>query len=243
MRASEPAYVDALQAALQAHVVEDPDAPPNFSVKFASTSSEFHILYRGECPEVRTLDPSRLFTALRLHLDGVAPLQQGLVRFQARAVVRDGRATLLPSAARESLMAIDRRLRRAGLLAVDAPSVTIDLESTELVIEPSLQLESAPLAELAARLPEPRRTERHVGPGRYPIDRWVFLDPHHADAGAALTQAQATFRAWHGVVSDHVGQWHAVLEGLLELFSEVEHPVAANLGSARLLDLLSESSR
>ena len=86
----------------------------------------------------------------------------------------DGTALLLPPGLVNWTKQIQTKLARRGIVLVDAPYVTIDLETGELVVPvPSVPHDSEFLAELGrgARLhPE----LPHVRPGRYPITVWYL---------------------------------------------------------------------
>ena len=166
---------EALRDALSSLVVDDPSAPRNFSVLFSNDRSRAHLLFWGGCVVARSFDPLRIVTSLLDHLGAHLPPPPGLVWIASLAYVHDGRAVLVPSPLKDDLRIIDRQLRQAGYVAVDSPRALVDLTTGELVVADLIGADPDGVARAVAGVVR-RRPEPPVVPGRYPIERWVFVD-------------------------------------------------------------------
>ena len=166
-----------LRRALADHLV-DPDgdpASPNFSLHVAEDDGarkDFHLLYRGVTPVVRTRDLRRLVDGLLGYLSAaVERPDDDTLRLDVLALVKDGAAVLAPASIRSSLATIERRLNAKGLRVVDRPWACVDVTSGELVVsDPHLTVDRPVLDELAPA------GARHgaVPPGRYRLVGWGF---------------------------------------------------------------------
>ncbi|MGI8686881.1 MAG: hypothetical protein ACR2MO_17630 [Acidimicrobiales bacterium] len=175
IRTNTEASARAVARALRDHAVDDPAAPRNFSVRFSSRRDDAHLLFWGGCVAARSFDPDRILRSLTDHLGAHLPPPPGLVWVTSLPYVRDGRAVLLPSRFKDDLRIVDRQLRAAGYVAVDAPRALLDFGSAELVVPDSLHADPGALGAATAGIHR-RRPEPTVGFGRYPIERWVFVD-------------------------------------------------------------------
>ena len=219
VRSSNPAVHDLLRRVLAAHLVDDVEAPANYSVLLAgddpsSRNGAFHFLYRGFTPAVRTRDPERLVAALfgRLagHLDDGRIHQ---VRLDSLALVAEDRAVLVPAEIRYVIPTLERRLNAKGLRVVDQPWAALDIETGELVVdEPALGIDRSALAELSEVVPRPRRPDPPVRPGRYRLAGWGF-GLGHAHEGP-ISRAQAVALACPQVLNGRELGAQRLLDGL-----------------------------
>jgi hypothetical protein len=189
IRANTRAGADAVAEAVTAHVVEDPQARKNFSLMLSQSPTRAHLLYWGGCVAARAFDPKRIVRALVDHLAAHQPPRDGLVWITSRAYVVDGRAVLLPTPLDDDLRVIDRELRLAGMVALDSPRALVDVRTGELVVEDLLGVDWPAFDDLVAST-ICRRAEPTVPFGRYPIDRWVFVD--YSGRWGPITRATAT---------------------------------------------------
>lgn len=218
IRTNSHASAAALARALRAHVVDDPAAPRNFSVQYSAEADTAHLLYWGGCVAARSFDPDRIGRALVDHLAAHRTPEPGLVWVSSIPFVHDGRAVLMPSRFNDDLRIVDRQLRAAGYVGVDAPRALVDLASAEVVVPDLPEVDAAALAEAGAGAPR-RRVEPTVPPGRYPIDRWVFLS--YQGAWGPISRATAVRAAVLEIVDGIERPDRALLATLGELFGRV----------------------
>lgn len=195
MRSDSTRFDTLLRQTLPAHVVEDGDAGPNYSVavqRVAQLGDGLLLLFEASTIAIRTRSPRRLARGLLQLLSGYAtPLADDALQVEAMALVRDDRAAVVPSSLRGRLSRLEPWLRREGVRVYDEPILHIDPQTRELVVvEPPLDVDRAALERLEALLPQPRRPEPEVEPGRYALRCW-FVD----GAGAELSLADRVFRA------------------------------------------------
>lgn len=175
IRTNTTASAAALERAFAPYVVDDDEAPRNFSVRFSTDPKNAHLLFWGGCIAARSFDPARILRALIDHLGAHRRPPEGLVWVSSLAFVAGGRAVLMPSPFDDDLRIADRQLRQAGWVAVDSPRALVDLRSGELVVAPLLDVDARAVAAATAGVAR-RRVEPTVPYGRYPIERWVFID-------------------------------------------------------------------
>lgn len=220
VRGNSPVAQELAMAVAGDRVVDagDESMPRNLSVHLAESppdggrTIDLHRLYLGHHLVLRTRDPHRVLAALDSHLDAHA-LTHDPERAQlaATAVVRDGRAHLLPTASRRRVVDHARRYAAAGYLLVDRPWVEVDLGAGELVVAPS----SIDVDEVA--VPDSVATGDAVPavrPGRYPIlsiavaegtAGEAVLDLGRAVVNLAQLDAGATLTAVHRLVAAAAG--------------------------------------
>lgn len=177
---------------LAGHLVEDVQAPPNYSVRMSSTGlSGHHRLLEGNRTVVRTRSLHRLLWALCGFLDShVAERDTAAVHVDALVLVHQGRALLMPPVLRPAVLA-ERDLRYEGFRVLDAPTAALDPASGELVVTPpTFALSDGAFSE-AALAPEPAEAPPTVGPGKYPIHLWVDI----ADTEEPTTPTRANLVA------------------------------------------------
>ena len=189
MAANTADVAEHLRRALAPLVIDDPNAPRNFSVLFRTDPKRAHLLYWGGCVAARSFDPDRILRSLCDHLGAHLPPPPGLVWVASLAYVRDGRAVLVPDPLKDDLRIIDRQLRAEGYVAVDSPRSLVDPATGELVVADLVQADPEAISAAAAGAAR-RRSEPTVAYGRYPVDRWVFID--YTGRWGPLTRAQAT---------------------------------------------------
>jgi hypothetical protein len=159
------------------HLMPDAAAPPNLSLRTASSDGvRSHRMFHKCETTVRTRSLQRLLRAVCAHLDAHADEDDTTtVQVDAVALTLDGLAILLPPELRPLLPAEEALLRR-GFHLLDAPTAALDPEGGELVVrEPAFALDEAALAEAAALAPEPDDVVPAVAPGRYPVRCVVHL--------------------------------------------------------------------
>ena len=134
---------------------------------------------------LRSRDPARVLRALLTCLGDElveTTLADGLVRVNARAVVIDGEAVLLPAAFDSLGPRLQPELAQAGAAPVDVTHPLVDLRTAELVMQeplvhhdPDLLAEMTDVADASALL-GPNTPERPaVLPGRYPLRAWCAI--------------------------------------------------------------------
>lgn len=195
---SDSAWLDqVLREALQDYWVPEVEAPPNYSIVISredsnGNSAGLNMLYEGHTNLVRSRYPERAIRALFQHLAKYLPAQSdGLLRAAAQALVRDGRAILVPNFVVTWMAQLAPRLNRSGWQFVDQPQAAIDLEHAELVVlPPRLAISDSWLKELSGN-----RSEKEpdlVEPGRYPLAGWgVFSAEERVMSRAAGTAVLA----------------------------------------------------
>ncbi len=148
----------------------------------------------GKNEMVRTRDPARVLRAFLSQLDDDLvehELPAGLVRVTARAVVIDGEAALLPSAADSFQPHLQSVLARMGVALVDIARPVIDLTTGSLVVESPMVAHAEELVTSASLDLTSSRLERPVvNPGRYPLRFWCVLQPGKSGV-TGLTPAEA----------------------------------------------------
>lgn len=190
--------------------------------------------------DTRSSDPNRVINALLQSLDTHAGPAPGLARVHGTAVIRDGRAMLVPNRLREQFQNLDRRLRARGVLVVDAPLANLDLKTAEVVIQQQMTVDRAPLDEALAGVPCRRRVPA-VKPGRYPLVRWLFVDFWREGVGGepSFSRATAVRRASLTTV-DEIRPGKPPLEELGRLFESVEAVGVDPQSPGELLDLVTD---
>lgn len=230
VRSSNPAVHDLLRLVLAVHLIDDVEAPANYSVLLAGDDAEsrdrgFHFLYRGFTPVVRTRDPRRLVAGLLSRLAG--HLDDGRtddIRLDSLALVAGEVAVLVPPEIRYVMPTLERRLNTKGLRVVDQPWTALDPDTSELVVrEPTLEVNSAAMTRLVAAFPVPRRPDPPVAPGRYRLAGWSF-GLGHAHSGP-IRRSEAVALACAQVLNVRELGAQRTLEGLARALSTVQ-PVA-----------------
>lgn len=229
--ANVPGVAVALRQALSRLVVDDPEAPRNFSVRFSADVKKAHLLFWGGCVAARSFDPNRLLRALFDHLGAHLPPPSGLVWVASLAYVRKGRAVLVPAPLKDDLRIVDRQLRGAGYVAVDSPRSLIDPSTGELVVADMVDPDPDAVARAVEGVAQ-RRAEPTVPIGRYPLARWVFID--YAGGWGPVSRARATRGAGLQVLAGIEHPDRDLLEAFASLFTTARassmfpgHPSAA----------------
>ncbi len=183
-----------MRRALASYAVEDLPAPPNYSLQLSrgegADSHKLRFLHRAHIGVIRTRWRSRALRGLLNYLNEFLPRPDGLLQAQALALVKDGRAYLVPRPLEVWLELLSSPLHRAGFQFVDLQTVLVDLGARELVV-PELQLEVD-----AQALPDMHRSEggarepAPVAPGRYPIEAWAFFEREGRAPSAQSTLLQ-----------------------------------------------------
>ena len=235
IRANTRPVAEAVAKAFSDRAVDDPAAPRNFSVTFAQSTTRAHLLHWGGCVAARAFDPQRIVRALVDHLAAHRPPPDGLVWISSRAYVRDGRAILLPSPLDDDLRVSDRELRLEGLVALDSPRALVDVSTGELVVDDLLAPDWAAFDDVVVGATK-RRAEPTVPFGRYPIERWVFVD--YSGRWGPITKATATRAAVLEIVDgverptiDLIEQLGAIFDRVVATSMFPDRPKAAKLAA------------
>lgn len=195
--------------------VEDRRARADFSValqhpgKRSANLRFLDLLVRDDLQVVRSRSAGRVLRALvgYLSVELYNP-DPGLLQVDGIAVVRDGRAHVLPSLLYRMFSLAQPRLGRLGLQIVDRPRVSLDPATAEVVVAgPTVAHDPAVLDELdAAEAPVDEAPP--IAPGRYPLGAWVLVDDDRPD-GPLPTAAAAAMGM--GLVT-----WVPSLQGVLD---------------------------
>jgi hypothetical protein len=156
---------------LAEHLMPDAEAPPNYSLRTASTDGvRYHRMFYKCETAVRTRSLQRLLRAVCTYLAGHADEDDATtVQVDAVVLTYDGMAVVLPAELRP-LLPSEESLRRRGLRLLDAPAAALDPDGGELVVRPStFPLDEKALADAADLEAEPEEVISSVAPGRYPL--------------------------------------------------------------------------
>jgi hypothetical protein len=243
VRASSEELVSALAGMLAAHVVDDPEAGPNFSVQLVTdggTRRPFHFLFQQSITAVRSRSPERILRALLSYLTYHAlEEREDLVTVHSLAFVRDGQSVLVPHLVRLALKKVERHFNRAGFALVDTPNALIDPSTGDLVVpEPALEVDHDALAAAARLAPQPDRPDTIVAPGRYPITYWAF----GGGEGEEISPARALSEAVPLLLGDDQHDPGRVFELLGGLLTRAP-AMRANRWERETIDLLAARSR
>lgn len=189
----------ALRRALAAYFVEGMPAPPNYSLQLSrgegNASQRLRTLHRAHMMVIRTRWRSRALRGLLSYMDEFLPRPPGLQEVQALALVKDGRAYLVPQPIEVWLELLSSPLHRAGFQFVDLQSVRVDLEARELVVpEWLLEVDAGALQDLQ-RSEGGAREPGAVSPGRYPIEAWAFFQTDGQPAPSAESTLLQLFQS------------------------------------------------
>ncbi len=237
VRSNTTSVDDVLRTALAAHLVDNVEAPANYSVQLGEPSTSgagtgFHFLYRSSASVVRTRDARRVARGLFTHLSSHrVDLGRGLLRVHGVTLVAGGTAVLAPSVLRQWPELVERRLNGQGLRFADTPWALVDAARAEVVVpEPSLEVDWSALDRLDALAGGRVRPDPPVEPGRYPLVGWAFwVAP---DVTGRLSRAQAVMHAMQltiGAIDADGGRddLQRALDGLASVVREIEPAAVA----------------
>jgi hypothetical protein len=192
VRSATPALDELVCRTLAGHLVDDVEAPPNYSLRLAATGGvRYHVMFRDCQTPVRTRSLCRLLRALCGFLDShVAEQDSTAVHVEALVMVRDGVALLLPAELRP-LLTSEEHLRRRGFRVLDALTAALDPATGRLLArKPSITVDGTTLAAAAALETEPDEALPTVELGDYPVRFWIDIArrgaPPEASTPAAL---------------------------------------------------------
>ncbi|MBW3578454.1 MAG: hypothetical protein KY462_12075 [Actinobacteria bacterium] len=193
LRAGSATAETFLRRLLGAHLVDDDDAPANYSLHLddaptTRSGRALHLLFTGGSLTVRTASPQRAVHALIARLsDHVRGSDGAALRLKTGAVVGPAGAAIVPRRFARELVAHERRLADAGLRLVDT-GVELDPDTGELVVpEPALTVEWS-----ALELLPPGPDGASVPAGRYPVVVWTT--EQERTRGQLLAQAAGLAR-------------------------------------------------
>lgn len=124
-------------------MVEDPEVPPNYSVRVSDDPKVLHLLYWGGCLVARCRTEDQLIAAIDAHLAGHGPVPDGAVRFSGLALRRGSAAVLLTHVDQQFGAKLGGRLRGDGVSVDVRPWIDVLAETLELLPPGSVGL-SAP---------------------------------------------------------------------------------------------------
>ena len=192
---------DALTRALQRYLVQDVQAPPNFSLRLSSGdggagSQKLKFLYRGHGCIIRSRSRARVVRGLLNYLDAFVAPPDGTLRVRSFALVKQGKAYLVPRMIEVWLDLLSSPLHKAGFQFVDVQNAAVDLATRELVV-PELHLAIDTKALETVQRESGGREPPPIGPGRYPIEAWAYFGKDGDSAQSwLLTFFQSTLNAY-----------------------------------------------
>jgi hypothetical protein len=176
----DPELVELTRRLLAPYVVDDPEVPANFSLKFAEDEAEgrprqFHLLYRAYSVFARARGATRLLNGLAaglsVHDEQVWPGDHTGVT--ALAVTRGEDAVLIPAHFRHFTDQLEPRLTRGGLRLALTSNMILETGTGRLVIpEPGLRLDPDAIAAFEQRYPTPPSERPPAEPGPYVLRAW-----------------------------------------------------------------------
>lgn len=228
----------ALREAFASRIVEDGERPANYSMRLSDDPSRFHVLLRNSCLVVASPDARRVVLALLRHLADHAGAPEHTLAVQALALVRDGRATLVPTLLEDDLRSSSRALADAGIQLLDSVSVHVDVDAAEVVVGAGLDVHDAGIAKVLDLAGAPRRTDPPVPAGRYPIKQWAMMELW-SEPGA-YSRATATRRAALLLRGGPEAGGPGTMAGLAALFARVP---AVGINPSERIDALDVARR
>ena len=198
IRSSSPVLDAWVRTTFAGHIVDDPNVPPNYSLKVndepGQVTKDLSVLYRG-CRLVSSAKaPVRVAQALLAHLAELEDSQHhpNRPRLEAGAIV-DGRdAVIIPAHIRLGAPDLDRRLRERGLELVDGPTVAFDPTTWELVIPPCRLVPDE--ARALAGWTDGSDPGGGVAAGRYRLVAWALSQHPLPTRGAAVADIASRLR-------------------------------------------------
>jgi hypothetical protein len=178
--------------------VDDRYVPVHYAVELhadglddSASATPRNVLVHGGSELVRSHSAARVLSALLAHLtDDLGIADSSACRIAAAALVRDGRAVVVPWATRHWSRSLEPMVAERGFVFVDGPAPGIDLDRGEIVVAaPSVPHDPEVLAELDRTAHLGAELAR-VMPGRYPIAAWCFFGS--GASGRVLSVASAT---------------------------------------------------
>lgn len=156
LRSRTPGMDAAIRDLFALHVVDDPDAPPNYSIDHLSTADDpataIKVAYRDVKPVVRTRSTARLLEGLVRHIAGEHTTSGDRLELRTLALTRGDSAVLVPARLRDRLTRLAPHLRRRGVRVLDEPVARIDPATGQLVVaRPELAVDWSVLAGLGSR--------------------------------------------------------------------------------------------
>jgi hypothetical protein len=184
IRSNTPEVGALVRALLAERVVEDDASLPYaYSVRLEPVASsrgvaqQLHVLYE-DCTVVRSSrDPKRVLSNLVAHVSGRDAVDDGAppvsMRLAGCAVVGVRGVAVVPLALEPELGRIERRLNDAGLRLVDAPFLTFDPVTAELLVPALPAIDASALDGLDVYV---GREPGAAPPGRHRVTGWMLDD-------------------------------------------------------------------
>ena len=211
---------------LAAYVIDDPQAPANFSVLFGEAGEgrpALHHLYRGHRDIARSRQADVIIHSLIAHLNDLTIDTADPQLLGIGFVSGDG-LVLVPGIHAEAASLAGSRLARAGIKITDAPRLQLRLPSTIVVPTIRLDLMDRAVIDRADDVKGPM-----AGPGEYRL-RGMILPRY--DGPSPPTQASALVRML-GAMTFPPDDAEEVLDLLIDLTAGV-HVVAGEPDTRRI---------
>jgi hypothetical protein len=216
IRANTPEVAAALREVLTAHVIDDPVAPVNYSLRIYPRGERgpiaLHLLF-DDCVQHRVRRAETLLEMLIWHLD--ARGREGdatTLQVEGVALFRDGQATIVPPGLRLQ-PAFHRRFARLGYACADGAVTDLDVSTGEVIVrEPMLTVDREAHRRWCDRFDGGPTDRFRVPPGRYPLCAWYFTDP--VGGTAIRSRARALWRAVPLVRNGYLLEGQQLLDGL-----------------------------
>lgn len=193
MRSNTTAADELLRRLLAAHLVDDQEAPANYSLQLlppagtGAAAQPLNRLFEGPRELVVHRSQGRVVRALITALGGFSPPDGADLQVWATPLASADGVVLAPVEWRRRLPALQRALRRTGWTVMDAPFASLDVGSGHLVSPaPPVAIDAAALADLAAT--EAEALSGLEPSGLLPLRGWI-LPPTGADG--PLTRSEA----------------------------------------------------
>lgn len=235
VRVSRPELGPVIESMFAGHLVDhadDPDVPPNWSVRIGGFGDEdddgqraLQLLYRAKRQAARSRWPSDVLGALAAQMSALA--DRPLPGWRSRGVALigpTGQAVLAVPALRSALPRLQPQLEARGIGIAAATDPRVDLTTAEVVVpEPLFTLSEAGADDLDARFGPASGGQRppEVHPGRYSLAGWALLGQDGRSSSAATIATLAETFAPVGSADD--GQ--RLLEALKDESTHVERSV------------------
>jgi hypothetical protein len=216
-----------LAGLLAAYVIDDPQAPANFSVLFGEAGEgrpALHRLYRGHRDIGRSRQADVLIHSLIAHLDDLT-IDTANPQLTGIGLVRGAGVVLAPGIGAEAASLAGSRLARAGIKITDAPRLQLRLPSKIVVPTIDLDLVDRAVIEGATDANGPIAC-----PGEYRL-RGLILPRY--DGPSPPTQPSALVRML-GAMTFPPDDVEEVLDLLIDLTAGV--PVIAGEPDTRRID-------
>ena len=182
VRTNAEVMASVLREAFSERLVPHAEPPPNLSMRLAPSASadgvrQLHRLYDVFRVIVRAREVQQLLDGLRRRLAAWdARATPGTIVLDATVLLLDGRAHLLPAAARRPVVRRARHWDADGLAVVDDRWFVLDPQAGTLTLPSAELTTSATLESLLTELGDEHGEDEEVPVGTWPIGSWTAGD-------------------------------------------------------------------